>query len=99
MIEVKPLEDGHHVEVSFVQPAAQMLGPVFVAGDFNDWDPNATVLDRFGEHLVATVTVRAGRRYAFRYFSDGRWFNDEAADAYEPNAFGGHDCVVDLTTP
>ncbi len=35
---------------------------------------------------------------AYRYLSAGeQWFNDEAADDYQANAFGGTDSVVDLT--
>lgn len=72
-------------------------GDVSVAGDFNGWDPTATPLWRSGDQLVGAITVGTGRRYAFRYFNDGDWFNDDAGDDYEPNEFGGHNCVVDLT--
>ena len=45
-----------------------------------------------------TVGLDAGRAYRFRYLLDGqRWENDWAADAYQPNDFGGDDSVVDLT--
>ena len=45
-----------------------------------------------------TVDLDAGRAYRFRYLLDGqRWDNDWAADAYQPNDFGGDDSVVDLT--
>lgn len=39
---------------------------------------------------TATLTLPAGNRYAFRYLADGgRWFNDEDADGYRDNGFGG----------
>ena len=45
-----------------------------------------------------TVGLDAGQAYRFRYLLDGqRWENDWAADAYQPNDFGGDDSVVDLT--
>ena len=45
-----------------------------------------------------TVDLEAGQAYRFRYLLDGqRWDNDWAADAYQPNDFGGDDSVVDLT--
>lgn len=44
------------------------------------------------------MVLDAGRRYLFRYLAAGEhWFNDDAADDYEPNGFGGSDSVVDLT--
>lgn len=47
---------------------------------------------------TVTVCLQPGRRYRFRYLTDdGRWFNDAAADDYEPNSHGGLDGVVDLT--
>jgi hypothetical protein len=45
-----------------------------------------------------TVGLDAGRAYRFRYLLDGqRWENDWAADAHQPNGFGGDYSVVDLT--
>lgn len=88
------------VEVTFT---ADHLGigemPASVVGDFNDWDPHTNPLRNFSGHRRAVVTVRAGRRYSFRYLSEGRWFNDNAADDYAPNDFGGLDSVLDLTEP
>lgn len=98
MIERKPLDDGAGVELTFVVSKHHASGPVGVAGDFNGWDPAAlTLQEAGGDMLVASVEVPFGRRYAFRYFADDAWFNDEGADDYEPNEFGGHNCVVDLT--
>jgi hypothetical protein len=42
-----------------------------------------------------TVSLPTGRHYRFRYFVDGkRWENDFAADDYSPNPFGSDDSVV-----
>ena len=51
-----------------------------------------------GGEAERQLDVATGRRYQFRYrTSDGRWFNDEEADDYVPNEFGGMNCVVDLS--
>ena len=85
------------VALTFRLPADHPAGPVGVAGDFNDW--SIIPLVDGGGKLEATVVVADGRRYQFRYRTvDGRWFNDEEADDYEPNEFGGMNCVVDLST-
>ena len=97
MIRTQPVKGNSRVEVAFVLPQAPD-GPLSVVGDFNDWDPMVTPMTPGGEGRQATVTVDAGRRYAFRYLgADGRWFNDDAAHTYEPGPFGGHNCVVDVT--
>jgi 1,4-alpha-glucan branching enzyme len=70
-----------------------------VCGEWNDWSADADVMHRDAEGgFSVTVDLDAGRAYRFRYLLDGqRWDNDWAADAYQPNDFGGDDSVVDLT--
>lgn len=100
MIRCERSRSNGEAKVTFNIPAEDAALPVSVVGDFNGWDPAATPLVRRGQTLRASVVLAAGRRYAFRYLGDGgRWFNDEEADDYEPNGFGGSDSVVDLTSP
>jgi 1,4-alpha-glucan branching enzyme len=97
MIVCEAVKGGDEVKVTFVLPDGSD-SPTAVVGDFNGWDPAATPLQRKRGKLRATVSVAPGRRYAFRYLAeDGCWFNDEAADDYQPNAHGGSDSVLDLT--
>ena len=69
-----------------------------MCGDWNDWAADADVMRRHADGgFSVTVGLEAGRAYRFRYLLDGyRWDNDWAADAYQPNDFGGDDSVVDL---
>ena len=99
MIRCEPMKGGKQVKVTFTVAEDGMKGQgLAVVGDFNDWDPAATPLCPEGDVRAATITVPVGGRYAFRYLAEGgRWFNDEAAEAYQPNGFGGDDCVLDLT--
>ncbi len=85
------------VEVTFSTPANGLSGPLAVVGDFNDWDRAADPLIRVGATYQAGVVLDCGRRYAYRYLAGDLWFNDQAADDYQPNEFGGSDSVVDLT--
>ncbi len=95
MIERRELANGD-VELTFRLPADHPAEPVGVTGDFNDWA--LTSLRDAGGKLEATVVVAGAGRYQFRYrTADGRWFNDEEADDYVENEFGGVNCVVDLT--
>lgn len=87
------------VRATFVVPDDHDTGRVVaVVGDFNGWDPTATPMRKQGDERVATVTVDAGRRYAFRYLADdGGWLNDDAADGYEPGRFGEDNSILDLS--
>lgn len=98
MIKRAPLNGGNKVKITFVLPAESST-KVAVAGEFNGWDPAATVLRKRGESRSASVTLDAGSRYAFRYVeaTEGHWFNDDAADGYERNEFGSENSIIDLT--
>lgn len=88
---------GGDVEITFRLPLDHPAAPVGVGGEFNDWDWAMTPFVEHGEHLLATAVVEPGRRYQFRYrTTDERWFNDEDADDYVANEFGGVNCVIDL---
>ncbi len=96
MIERVDIGDGD-VRLTFVLPADHPARPVGVAGDFNGWDWTQTLLESRGDQLAAVVTVAGGRQYQFRYWgANDTWFNDEHADDYVPNEFGGVNCLIDL---
>lgn len=95
MIRREPTKRGDMVRVTFELPADAQN--VFVVGDFNSWCTHATPMKPHDGVLRASLTLAAGRRYAFRYYRDGEWFNDPAADDYAPNAYSGDDGVVDLS--
>ena len=95
MIRKTATEDPDVVRVSFSLPV-EYHAEVFLVGDFNDWGEPGVPLVRNGDaQLTATVSLEAGKRFAFRYRTgDGRWFNDEGADDYEDNEFGGSNGVI-----
>jgi 1,4-alpha-glucan branching enzyme len=99
MITLKPAKAANAVMVTFTVPAQDPDGRnLCVVGDFNEWNPMRTPMDRSRDTHTATVRLDPGVRYRFRYLCEnGEWFNDEAAHAYEPNPHGGDDGVVDLT--
>jgi 1,4-alpha-glucan branching enzyme len=100
MIKCEPAKGDGQVKATFAIPAGEADEHVSVVGDFNNWDPAATPLARRQETLRASVLLDPGRRYAFRYLADGgHWFNDDEADDYQGNDFGGSDSVIDLTKP
>ena len=67
---------------------------VFVAGDFNGWNPAASPLERNGDGCwTADVELPPGR-HEYLYVTDGVWRPDPVAAESAPNPFGGVNSVV-----
>jgi 1,4-alpha-glucan branching enzyme len=96
MLKREMVKNSNQVKVTFIVPNDPNQGRVSVVGDFNNWDPAATPLvKRANNTRSASVSLPPNRRYAFRYYTaDGSWFNEEAADAYEPNEHGSENCII-----
>jgi 1,4-alpha-glucan branching enzyme len=96
VIKQSPVKGKDQVKVSFILPSDAVTGKVSVVGEFNDWDPTAHPLrSRSNGTRSAAVTLPAQRRFAFRYLDEsGRWLDDDAANSYEENGFGGVNSVV-----
>jgi len=80
----------------FVQPATRGA-QLFIAGDFNHWNPTATPL-RHDEHLSVwqtCVPVPPGR-YRYRLVVDGQWERDPYNSYVESNPFGELNSVIEV---
>jgi len=80
-------------KVTFSLPAeaAREAQSVYLVGDFNGWDAEATPMSRLksGEFKI-TLDLETGRGYQYRFLIDGRvWENDWAADDYCPAGVPG----------
>ncbi len=96
MLEKESLENGY-VRVTFRVSHCIWADSVALAGEFNDWDPHSHSLLQTHEdgdwHI--SLILEKDRAYRFRYLVDGReWMDDDHADGYRANAFGGFDSVV-----
>ena len=96
MLKREVLNGSNQVKITFIIPNEAEQSKVSVVGDFNGWDPAANVfVKRQNNTRSVSATVNAGERYRFRYYiADDGWFNDDSADAYEPNEFGSQNCLL-----
>jgi 1,4-alpha-glucan branching enzyme len=82
------------VKVTFEVDHLADANLVEIAGDFNNWQPQALTKFKNGKHKI-TLDLEPGRDYNFRYRVDGgQWENDHAADRYDPNEYGEDNSVV-----
>jgi 1,4-alpha-glucan branching enzyme len=72
---------------------------VSVAGTFNQWKPESTLLHTSGAGLWHTNTALPPGNYEYRFVVDGQWINDPMAKNSQPNPHGGSNSVLTVTTP
>lgn len=86
------------VKVTFELSASAVNGAktVALAGEFNNWDPNAQALKKQKDgSFKTTVELPVGGEYQYRYVIDGtKWENDSAADKYVSNGVSSEDNSV-----
>ncbi|SRR5258707_11989716 len=88
-------------KVTFSVPATVEEAPesVYVVGDFNNWDAQATPMDKKSGKFAVTVDLDLNREYQYRYLVNGHnWLTDGEADKYAPNPYSGDNAVV-ITYP
>ena len=87
---------GKSCRVTFKLPAEIEAESASVLGEFNGWDPESNPMKKLKKGgFTATLSLDAGKDYQFRYLLDGkRWENDEQADSWAPNRFGGRNGIV-----
>jgi len=68
---------------------------VQLAGDFNNWSPEATPLESTNGIFEAMLSLSPGR-YRYRIVVDGQWQNDPHNDYVESNPYGELNSVVEV---
>ena len=83
--------DGN-VMFSTLYPKAQT---VQIAGDFNDWKPEQTPMQRASEKGIWKTELPLGKgTYHYRLVVDGQWQQDPYNEHIEPNPFGDYNNVI-----
>ncbi len=83
--------------VTFEMPGEIEAQGLSVVGDFNEWNPAKDEMKRRKDGVWARRTRLDPGTYRFRYVSDqGAWYNDPAADGYEPSGLGEDNCLLIL---
>lgn len=71
------------------------VSEVQVAGDFNDWMPHTTPMERVGDDFETLLDLPPGR-YRYRLVVDGRWSHDAANPVVETNQYGEWNSIVEV---
>jgi 1,4-alpha-glucan branching enzyme len=78
----------------FLTYSAPEAREVKVAGNFNNWRPEATPLKNMGAgKWVVRLMLRSGE-YAYRFVVDGQWGEDPGTPQRVANPYGGFNSVL-----
>lgn len=81
------------VEFEVAAPDARQ---VFLAGDFNHWDPNTTPLRRERDGQWKTRLKLTPGRYEYKFWVDGQWREDPKNKLTNSNPFGTANSVLEI---
>ncbi len=72
-------------------------GTVQIAGDFNNWQPENTPLQKVGENGVWQIKLPMNRgKYRYRLVVDGQWQQDPYNEFTELNPYGEYNSVLEV---
>jgi 1,4-alpha-glucan branching enzyme len=96
MVKKAYSQTGQKCRVTFELLPKGDVQTAHICGEFNDWSPTKHPMKRRKDGTFwASLWVASGRQYRFRYLLNGeQWHNEQAADSYVPNPYGGEDCVL-----
>jgi 1,4-alpha-glucan branching enzyme len=97
MIKKKFFKTKDECEVTF-ELDVETAEAVAVVGEFNDWQPIEMKQAKDGSFKTKVRLPKEGR-FQFRYLIDKQdWQNDETADAFLTNEFGGKNSVISTSS-
>ena|SRR5260221_5896330 len=96
MIQKKFLKTKCQVDFELPAGISETVESVSLVGDFNDWDTQATPMQRKKAQIFSVrLNLEPNREYQYRFLVNGQdWHNDWNADKYVPNPFSGDNSVV-----
>lgn len=66
---------------------------VYLAGDFNQWEPKTFAMKREGDEWVFPVHLSVGK-HLYKFVVDGKWITDPANKFWEQNEYGSGNSIL-----
>jgi cyclomaltodextrinase len=85
------------VEVTFAYAPGRQASGVYLAGSFNDWNPQGRKMeDPDGDGVYTTMLPLAPGRYQYKFVVDGQWSQDPNNPEGADDGFGGQNSVLNV---
>ena len=78
--------------VLFAFKPPRAFGKIYLAGNFNDWNPSNNdylMKDDNGDGVFTMLVKLAPGTYQYKYVADGQWMKDPHSPMAHPDGFGG----------
>jgi len=87
---VKTYKNG---EITFIWNQKPLPQDVYLAGTFNNWNPNSHRLRKFKDTYRARLQLNAGQ-HQYKFVVDGHWHDDPDAPERTINEHGTYNSVI-----
>jgi len=81
-------------EVTFTCDVNSEAQSVYLAGDFNDWEPTAGKMNKGKSGRYQLKMKLSPGEYQYKFIVDGIWFNDPREEKQVINPYGTMNSVV-----
>jgi len=78
---------------TFHLPGFDSAQRVYLAGDFNNWTPDALQMKRIGNEWVFPIHLSVGK-HLYKYIVDGKWIIDPSNPLWEGNEYNTQNSVI-----
>jgi hypothetical protein len=66
---------------------------VYLAGDFNNWNPKSLAMQKQGDEWVVPIHLGIGK-HRYKYIIDGEWKLDPSNKLWEQNEYGNGNSII-----
>ncbi len=81
-------------EVTFICKPEHDVKQVFLAGDFNGWDPENRRMVKIKDGSYRARMKLAPGEHEYKFIIDGQWVPDSQAEEVRPSPIGGQNSVI-----
>ena len=96
-----PKKSGAKKRTKIVSTEFKLFAPeaekVFIAGDFNNWDPEKYPMRKLKSGICKKKIKLKPGCYEYLFIVDGKWQKDPENELSRPNPFGGENSVIVIT--
>jgi 1,4-alpha-glucan branching enzyme len=87
---------GKDGKITFVCDSVPLATKVFLAGDFNDWDPTVRRMVKGRDGAFRARLSLAPGEYQYKFLVDGEWLHDATAAGSIANEHGTLNSLVHI---